>query len=251
MRRVARSRPTVVAHPLAARRQPPIRAGYDHFRLERQGALVSRKTLEYYDGMVLPFLAYLDSVGVQRFEHLDMAQARQYRARLATARNATAGRSSQTRWTRHNERAGFAPAETSWTVEGIPRVDWKDRARIFDARHRRLGWPPGWSAPDWLELEQEAGIPVYEEDGRLQVAGRPRAAAAPIRIGLPWVVPRSGPVEWSRWRISFRLGSTREREREYEKWVVNVAYHTGPPPFYDPFVAGEPLRLVDDVAHLL
>ena len=33
------SRPAVVAHP-AARRQPPIRAGYEHFRLERQGALV-------------------------------------------------------------------------------------------------------------------------------------------------------------------------------------------------------------------
>jgi hypothetical protein len=69
MRRVARSRLTVVAHPAAARRQPPIRAGYEHFRLERQGALVSRKTLEYYDCMVLPFLAYLDREGVQRFEY--------------------------------------------------------------------------------------------------------------------------------------------------------------------------------------
>jgi site-specific recombinase XerD len=84
MRRVARSRPTVVAHRVAARRQPPIRAGCEHFRLERQGALVSRKTLEYYDGMVLPFLAYLDSEGVQRFEHLDVTHARQYKAQLAS-----------------------------------------------------------------------------------------------------------------------------------------------------------------------
>jgi integrase len=84
MRRVATSRSTVVAHPVAARRQPPIRAGYEHFRLERQGALVSRKTLEYYDGMILPFLAWLDSQGVERFEHLDVTHARQYRARLAS-----------------------------------------------------------------------------------------------------------------------------------------------------------------------
>ncbi len=67
-----------------ARRQPPIRAGYEHLRLERQGALVSRKTLEYYDGMVLPFLTWLESEGVERFEHLDVTHARQYRARLAS-----------------------------------------------------------------------------------------------------------------------------------------------------------------------
>jgi site-specific recombinase XerD len=47
---------------------------------------VSRKTLEYYDLMVLPFLTWLDGEGVQRFEHLDVAHARQYRARLASAR---------------------------------------------------------------------------------------------------------------------------------------------------------------------
>jgi len=28
------------------RRQPPLSAGYEHFRLERQGALLSPKTLE-------------------------------------------------------------------------------------------------------------------------------------------------------------------------------------------------------------
>jgi site-specific recombinase XerD len=83
MRRAVRTRPSTPARP-AGRRPSPIRAGYDHFRLERQGALVSRKTLEYYDLMVLPFLSWLDAEGVQRFEHLDVAHARQYRARLAT-----------------------------------------------------------------------------------------------------------------------------------------------------------------------
>jgi site-specific recombinase XerD len=78
------SRPAVPSTRPAGRRQPPIRAGYEHFRLERQGALVSRKTLEYYDGMVLPFLAWLDGEGVQRFEQLDVAHARQYRAQLAS-----------------------------------------------------------------------------------------------------------------------------------------------------------------------
>lgn len=28
--------------------QPPLGAGYEHFRLDRQGMLVSPKTLEYY-----------------------------------------------------------------------------------------------------------------------------------------------------------------------------------------------------------
>jgi len=40
----------------AGRRRPPIRTGYERFRLEREGELVSPKTLEYYDGTVLPFL---------------------------------------------------------------------------------------------------------------------------------------------------------------------------------------------------
>jgi hypothetical protein len=50
------------------RRQPPILAAYEHFRLDRQGTLVSPRTLEYYDGMVLPFLRWVEADGVQRFE---------------------------------------------------------------------------------------------------------------------------------------------------------------------------------------
>ena len=67
----------------ATRRQPPVAAAYQHFRLDRQGMLVSARTLEYYDGMVLPFLRWLDAEGVPRFDRLDVARVRLYRAQLA------------------------------------------------------------------------------------------------------------------------------------------------------------------------
>jgi site-specific recombinase XerD len=92
MRRASRDRSTVPARP-AGRRRPPIRTGYEHFRLERQGELVSPKTIEYYDGMVLPFLDWLDGEGVQRFADLDVEHARKYRARLAS----TPGRNGRQR----------------------------------------------------------------------------------------------------------------------------------------------------------
>jgi hypothetical protein len=75
MRRATTSSPQATSR-TAGRRQPPIQAGYEHFRLEREGALVSRATLEFYDTMVLPFLAWLDGEGVQRFDHLDVTHAR-------------------------------------------------------------------------------------------------------------------------------------------------------------------------------
>jgi hypothetical protein len=53
------------------RRQPPLAAGYEQFRLKRQGAFLSAKTLDHYDGMVLPFLRWLDAEGMHRFDHLD------------------------------------------------------------------------------------------------------------------------------------------------------------------------------------
>jgi len=43
------------------RRQPPLVVGYDHFRLDRQGQLLSPKTLIYYDDTVLPFLRWLEA----------------------------------------------------------------------------------------------------------------------------------------------------------------------------------------------
>jgi hypothetical protein len=84
MPRAVRGRSTTASRP-ARRRQPPIRAAYEHFRLERQGALVSPTTLDFYDAMVLPFLTWLDAEGVERFDHLAVDHARLYRARLASA----------------------------------------------------------------------------------------------------------------------------------------------------------------------
>jgi site-specific recombinase XerD len=84
MRSHARGQTTVVSRPAARRRRPPIRTAYDHFRLERQGDLVSETTLDFYDAMVLPFLTWLDGEGVERFDHLVVDHARMYRARLAS-----------------------------------------------------------------------------------------------------------------------------------------------------------------------
>jgi hypothetical protein len=69
---------------LARERRPAIRTGYEHFRVERQGELVSRTTLDFYNAMILPFRDWLDGEGVQRFEHLDVDHSRLYRARLAS-----------------------------------------------------------------------------------------------------------------------------------------------------------------------
>lgn len=45
----------------------PVRVvGYEHFRLERQGALLSPKTLIYYDETILPFLRWLEADGGKR-----------------------------------------------------------------------------------------------------------------------------------------------------------------------------------------
>ena len=52
------------------RRQPPLVVGYEHFRLDRQGQLLSPKTLIYYDDTVLPFLRWLEAEGVRRFDDL-------------------------------------------------------------------------------------------------------------------------------------------------------------------------------------
>src|SRR5262249_2315687 len=84
MRRPARGQTTVVSRPAARRRRPPIRTAYDHFRLERQGDLVSKTTLDFYDAIVLPFLTWLDGEGVERFDHLGVDHAHVYRARLAS-----------------------------------------------------------------------------------------------------------------------------------------------------------------------
>jgi integrase len=66
------------------RRQLPLVVGYEHFRLERQGALLSPKTMIYYDDTVLPFLRWLEVEGVRRFDEVDVGRVRTYRAFLAT-----------------------------------------------------------------------------------------------------------------------------------------------------------------------
>jgi integrase len=68
------------------RQQSAIEAAYDHFRLDRQGNLVSSATLDHYDYLVLPFFAWLRERhgDVRQFEALDVGIIRQYRAELAT-----------------------------------------------------------------------------------------------------------------------------------------------------------------------
>src|SRR5713226_2886008 len=65
------------------RRQPPLVVGYEHFRLDRQGQLLSPKTLIYYDETVLPFLRWLEAEGVRRFDEVDVGRVRTFRAHLA------------------------------------------------------------------------------------------------------------------------------------------------------------------------
>jgi hypothetical protein len=57
---------------LEARPRSGIESAYDHFRLERQGELVSQSTLDHYDYMVQPFLDWLrrEQPEVRRFEDL-------------------------------------------------------------------------------------------------------------------------------------------------------------------------------------
>ena len=66
------------------RLQPPLVTGYEHFRLERHGALLSPKTLVYYDDQILPFLRWLEADGARRFDEVDVGRVRTYRAHLAT-----------------------------------------------------------------------------------------------------------------------------------------------------------------------
>src|SRR5215472_14612230 len=75
-----------------ARPRSGIESAYDHFRLERQGELVSQSTLAHYDYMVQPFLDWLrrEQPEVRRFEDLDVAVVRGYRAVLAAGPDETA-----------------------------------------------------------------------------------------------------------------------------------------------------------------
>lgn len=69
-------------------RRSALEAAFDHFRLERQGNLASRATLEHYDFMVRPFLGWLaeQHPEVRGFAELTVPVVRAYRAELATQR---------------------------------------------------------------------------------------------------------------------------------------------------------------------
>jgi site-specific recombinase XerD len=90
--------------PSPSRRQSPIESGYQHFRLERQGALLADKTLLYYDEMVRPFLHWLDGEDVRRFDDLNVGLVRTYRAQLA-ARPSQYGRPLQPKTILESHRA--------------------------------------------------------------------------------------------------------------------------------------------------
>jgi integrase len=67
------------------RRRSAIQAAYDEFRLDRQGELVSPRTLEYYDDRIGQFLAWLaeERPEVRRMQDLDVGVVREYRAYLS------------------------------------------------------------------------------------------------------------------------------------------------------------------------
>jgi len=98
----------------------PLEAAYDHFRLERQGDLVSPATLEHYDAMVVPFLTWVrEGAGVRRFEDLDVGLVRAYRAELATRPGRKHGRPLQARTIFDSHRALLTFFR--WTrAEGYP-----------------------------------------------------------------------------------------------------------------------------------
>ncbi len=65
-----------------------VEAAYDHFRLDRQGNLVSRSTLERYDWMAEHFFGWLraERPGLMDFDELDVALVRQFRVAVAERR---------------------------------------------------------------------------------------------------------------------------------------------------------------------
>jgi hypothetical protein len=70
-------------HPAGEGRRRPsaVEAAYQHFRLDRQGSLVARSTLDHYDWTMLPFLEWLavSHPAVRAFEDLDVQVVREWR----------------------------------------------------------------------------------------------------------------------------------------------------------------------------
>ncbi len=70
---------------LEPHRTSAIEAAYQDFRLDKQGSLVSPKTLRHYEWTIRPFLRSLDEEhpGVGRFEQLGVDLVREYRVGMA------------------------------------------------------------------------------------------------------------------------------------------------------------------------
>jgi hypothetical protein len=60
----------VVGGKAAAVGRTPLEAAYEHFRLDRIGNRAAPNTLEHYDAMTRPFLAWTVEEGIRRFEEL-------------------------------------------------------------------------------------------------------------------------------------------------------------------------------------
>src|SRR5215471_10767800 len=75
-------------------RQSAIEAAYDHFRVDRQGNLVSGNTLDHYRYLVGPFFDWLreERPDVQAFEDLDVNVVRDYRLALTRLTSERTGR---------------------------------------------------------------------------------------------------------------------------------------------------------------
>lgn len=84
----------VIQGTTARSRQSAIEAAYDHFRVDRQGNLVSGNTLDHYDYLVSPFFDWLREAGpdVERFEDLDVNIVRDYRLALTRRTSERTGR---------------------------------------------------------------------------------------------------------------------------------------------------------------
>jgi len=75
-------------------RQSAIEAAYDHFRVDRQGNLVSGNTLDHYHYLVGPFFDWLrdQRPDIERFEDLDVNVVRDYRLALTRRISERTGR---------------------------------------------------------------------------------------------------------------------------------------------------------------
>src|SRR5215831_19149437 len=140
----------------------PLEAAYDHFRLERQGDLVSPATLEHYDAMVVPFLTWVrEGAGVRRFEDLDIGLVRAYRAELATRPGKNHGRPLQARTIFDSRRAlltflRWARAEgyeVDPRILGLKQPKVPEEPTVFHIRQVReilAACIPRWLMKSWL-----------------------------------------------------------------------------------------------------